>query len=226
MSTTRCRSAYTLAEVVVSIAVVGVMLVAALNAVAAARLNMNRTTNHNRGMLLAQDLLAEILQQPYQDPDGAESLGIDDGEIAGDRSTYDDLDDYDGWSAPPQDRDGTRLPNADGWVCTVSVTLLDPETLLSVDEKGEMQQQGIELSESDLERMGWGAEDAGEGAREGLFEIAGFDGGGGAGDTGVKGITVFVSRNGVPAAEVHAIRTIFWPRPQEIDVRYIPDEEG
>jgi len=131
----RLRPALTLVECVISIAIVGVMLVAALDTVGAARSTQRKTADRTRGTLLAQDLLSEILQQDYEDPSaGAGSFGLEPGEAgSGDRSLFDDVDDYDGWSdSPPRQKDGAVLTGFSGWERSVAVRWVPPGNIGAV----------------------------------------------------------------------------------------------
>jgi type II secretory pathway pseudopilin PulG len=122
------QPALTLVEAVVSLAIVGVMLVAALNTVGAALATQKKMGDRGRAMLLAQDLMSEIVRQAYEDPDlSTGSFGLTADEVGdGSRSLWDDVDDYDGWSAsPPQQRDGTVLSDFDGWRRSVAVGWVD-----------------------------------------------------------------------------------------------------
>jgi type II secretory pathway pseudopilin PulG len=119
----------TLVEAIISIVVIGVMLVAALNTVGASQTAQRKTADRQRGMLLAQDLMSEIFQQHFEDPGlapGNFGLGAD--EVGdGSRALWDDVDDYNGWSAsPPQSKDGTELSDLDGWRRSVSVAWATP----------------------------------------------------------------------------------------------------
>ena len=79
---------------------------------------------------------------------------------------WDDIDDYDGWSAtPPETKDEEPLDGYDQWTRSVEVAFVKPTNLNQVDNT-----------------------------------------------TGVKRITVTASFNGVPAAELVAIRTQAWPK--------------
>ncbi len=120
--------AYTLVEVVVSALVISLMLVAALETVAVARVGMHRVSVQTRGMLLAEDLLSEIMVKEYADPDyGWASFGVGGDEDIGNRSKFDDVDDYDDWrSAPPTLPDGTVIPGADEFARQVAVVWVDP----------------------------------------------------------------------------------------------------
>jgi MSHA pilin protein MshD len=128
-SGTECRAsandrAVSLAEVIVALLVVSVMLVAALQTVGAARATDYKVAERNQALLLAEALMAEILQQAYVDPlDGPGSVGIRAEEAVGNRSLFDDVDDYDGWRAsPPQRKDGSAITSAQGFEEQVSVT--------------------------------------------------------------------------------------------------------
>jgi len=129
----RCirRSAFTLVEAVVCTAIVGLLLVAALSTAAAARTTEYRMATRERGLLLAQELLAEMLTRPYSDPEeGTAGFGAEAGESDGTRRLFDDFDDYRNWSAsPPQTRDGVALTDLTGWKRQVQVRRLNPATL-------------------------------------------------------------------------------------------------
>ena len=124
------RRGLTLVEAVVSMIIVSVMLVAALNTIGVSRTSQRKTGERSRGVLLAQQLTAEILQQNYEEPDDTPTLGREPSESGGDRANYDDVDDYDGWkSAPPEEKDGTQMPNLDGWERSVTVVWVNPADL-------------------------------------------------------------------------------------------------
>ena len=124
--------AFSLVEAVVSIAIVSVMLVAALNTVGATRTGQYKIAERSQGLLLAQELLAEILQHGYTDPeDGVDSLKLP-GEKVGDgsRILWKDVDDFDGWSAsPPKRTDGTEMSDLQEWERSVEVVWVDPWNL-------------------------------------------------------------------------------------------------
>ncbi len=158
------RHAFSMVEVVVSMAIVGVMLVASLNAVGASKAVEKKISDRARGMLLAQQLMNEILAQDYADADsGVTSFCIESGEGTGNRSLFDDVDDYDDWTAsPPQYKDGTTLSYlGTGWARSVTVARVRPQSLTT-------------------------------------SAIL---------NTGVKRITVVVTRNGLQVASLVAIRT-------------------
>jgi MSHA pilin protein MshD len=116
---------FTLIESLISVLIVSSLLVASLGtfgAIAGARrVQTDRTLAYG----LADQLLNEIMQCYFKDPDGGTVLGADAGET---RATYDDVDDYDGLSTtPPQSRDSTPLTEFAGWTRSVSVTCVRPD---------------------------------------------------------------------------------------------------
>jgi Tfp pilus assembly protein PilV len=128
----RTLRALTLVEAVISIVIVSIMLVAALSAVGAARMTQGQMADRARAQLLAQALMAEILEQSYIDPDVPSSnLGPGASESAtGDRSLFNDVDDCNGWSAcPPQNKDGTEIPDLAGWCRSAVVEWANPANL-------------------------------------------------------------------------------------------------
>ncbi len=116
------RRGFTLVEAVMSMLIVGLMLVAALNTVGASRVSQSRNAEQAIGPGLAEDLMAEILSQYYQEPVDTPGFGREAGENGGERSMWDDIDDYDSWSkSPPQNKDGTDIPDLAGWGRAVTV---------------------------------------------------------------------------------------------------------
>ena len=130
--------AFTLVEATISTVIVAVMLVAALQTVSSARLGEYKIGKQGQGLALALDLMAEIQQQTYEDPNGKAALGTEIGESTKDRRDFDDVDDYHNWSAsPPEDAKGIDLPGLSGWERTVQVVWMDSNLkTTSVTDKG------------------------------------------------------------------------------------------
>jgi MSHA pilin protein MshD len=125
MMTTRPPSpgGFTLIEATISIVVVALMLGAALNTAGAARARQATNETRARATWLAQSMMTEVLEKPYTDPSGLSLLGIDLGESQANRSTLDDVDDYDGISeSPPKNSDGAAMVEYSGWTRTVTVS--------------------------------------------------------------------------------------------------------
>ncbi|MBT8484419.1 MAG: prepilin-type N-terminal cleavage/methylation domain-containing protein [Phycisphaerales bacterium] len=112
---------FTLIEVTLSLLIVGVVLVSSLYALGAVARLGRTVVDDDRARLLARSLLAEVIQSPYEDPDGSPVFGRE-FESGSTRDGWDDVDDYHGWSAsPPQAKDGTPLSGFTDWTRQVSV---------------------------------------------------------------------------------------------------------
>jgi len=135
----RARPGLTLLEATVAVLLVGLVLVAALHVLAgttgAARLASLRAT----GLLLAEDLMAEVLATAYADPEQEPVFGPEPGEVGSGRTAFDDVDDYAGWtSSPPRRRDGSALDGLIEWTRSVTVEFVSPDdpTLAQAGETG------------------------------------------------------------------------------------------
>jgi MSHA pilin protein MshD len=135
---TPARRGLTMAEVLVSAAIVGVMLSAALESVGMAIRTRRLSADMLTGPGLAQELLAEALAMPYEDPeDPAGGIGTDAGESAATRAQFDDVDDYHNWNSNgPQTSDGAAINGYPGWRRQVQVAfanLSNPGTNSAAD---------------------------------------------------------------------------------------------
>lgn len=138
----RCRLSqrgFTLIEIVISMAIISVMLVAVLGTVGASQAMQFNAAQQSDALLLAEDLMAEVLRMPYEDPDQTPVFGLEGAEDTGDRSMFDDFDDYDGWSGnSPEYQDGTTIEWATAYERQVSVWWVEAADLnaVSADESG------------------------------------------------------------------------------------------
>ena len=130
-----CRCpAFSMVETLISIILVGGLLVAVLNTTGAALLGQQRMADRGVGFLLAQELMSEILTQAYEEPEEVIAFGAEAGETGASRVDFDDVDDYHGWEAsPPQQKDGTEIPDRTGWRRLVTVDFVDPDKLTEPD---------------------------------------------------------------------------------------------
>ncbi len=104
------RTGLTYLETMVSAALLGLVVVAACRVLAGTARGLFVTETILQGSQLADELLAEILAQPYEDPEEPGGFGLETGESNASRATFDDVDDYDGWSSkPPRRKDGKFL---------------------------------------------------------------------------------------------------------------------
>ena len=124
------RRGTTLIECVTATLIVGVLLVTALNSAGSSMRMTQGIDDRGRAQRLAGDLMNEIHLEAYQEPDGSVSLGPDPGETTGNRSLFDDVDDYHNWtSSPPTDASGNTLAGFTGWTQSVVITWADATTL-------------------------------------------------------------------------------------------------
>jgi len=120
----------TLIEAVISVLIVGVMLVAALSTLAgAAKARVVQETPSNC-QALARQLLSEVMQAAYEDPETPGGFGPEMDEDTTTRADFDDVDDYDGWvSSQPEAKDGTPLSGCPKCVRFVEVDMANPYEL-------------------------------------------------------------------------------------------------
>lgn len=139
-ATFRTRSAsrcgLTLVEVAISTLLVGLVVVASLKSVGAVMRTWQAASDRGEAMDLARELMAEVTQAAYRDPeDSGDALGLNSGESGTTRTDFDDIDDYYGWTAsPPEARDGTALTEYTGWSRSVAlkkVNQANPAVVLS-----------------------------------------------------------------------------------------------
>ncbi|MGE3182901.1 MAG: hypothetical protein AB7N71_14815 [Phycisphaerae bacterium] len=114
------RAAFSLVESVISVFLVGLLLVSALNAVGASAMTQRRMADKTRGRHLAEMMMNEILAKAYDDPNQPPSYGLESGETVANRALLDDVDDYFGYDQPVTDLLGAALPAYPGWRWRVS----------------------------------------------------------------------------------------------------------
>jgi hypothetical protein len=116
----RCRRGLTLVEIVTSFAILGAVAVTAIQGIRAVQSSQLDAADMMRADLLARDLMAEILTQPFSVDDGMASPGTTN------RSLFNEVGDYQGWNADhsraPQRKDGTVIESAAGWYREVQVS--------------------------------------------------------------------------------------------------------
>ena len=119
-------------ETVMSVLLVGMLMVAAMNTLGATATTRYKNAERSRAVLLAEDLMSEILAQNYEEPVDMVQFGRE-SESGGDRADWDDVDDYDTWSSsPPEYQDGTAIPDLDTWERKVEVKWVNPIDLASI----------------------------------------------------------------------------------------------
>ncbi|MEM7624241.1 MAG: hypothetical protein AAF333_01295 [Planctomycetota bacterium] len=169
----RPARAFTLVETALATVLVGGLFVVAMNMVGASRVTQSRYAERDQALLLAEDLLQEVLTRPYEDPGDPDGVvfGIELDETLTVRASLDDADDYHAYSeSPPADVEGNAIPGAAGFTRAVQVQwveLDDPKTVASAE-------------------------------------------------TGLKRVTVAVSKGGRPTVILRAYLTSAWPAADEM----------
>jgi hypothetical protein len=139
MNTIRCsrraaisaRLGFSLLEVAISSLLVGVVMVGSMRVLGQSIQSQRLASERMQGQYLAEGLLSESLQLAYMQP-GAESssIGRESGENPRIRSTFNDVDDFDGYNAtPPLNVDGSTMNGLNGWRRVVRVRWVDPNNI-------------------------------------------------------------------------------------------------
>jgi len=122
------RAAFTMVEVVISLAIVSMLFISAMAAVGKSRQFQILAGRRAQANDLADALLNEILSVDYQEPVSTPAFGREAGESDTVRTAWDDVDDYHGWSAsPPQSKTGAALTAYNGWTRACAVDFVNPD---------------------------------------------------------------------------------------------------
>lgn len=120
---TSLRPALTLIEATIAMVVLSLVLVGVMQGVGLSAKFQYRTADELRGTVLAMELADRVAAYDYEDPSPdspAPPIGRDSGES--DAATYDDIDDWDGYTeSPPTYADGSEMAFLAGWTRAVSV---------------------------------------------------------------------------------------------------------
>ncbi|MGH7130743.1 MAG: type IV pilus modification PilV family protein [Phycisphaerales bacterium] len=118
----RARAGLTMIEVVLSFIVVSLMLLAALEVVAASRKTIAIAERRATARFLADELLTVVFSKPYADPNETPVFGLDASESLATKISFDDVDDFNGWNeAPPLTATEKKMTDYAGWSREVTV---------------------------------------------------------------------------------------------------------
>jgi type II secretory pathway pseudopilin PulG len=121
----RGRAGFTLIEAAACVIIVGVLMIAAVQTLGGAIRTRQVQQDQSRGLALAKQLMDEIVQCRYVDPNTSAAFGPESSESA--RAQFNDVDDYDNWQErPPQTRSGAEMSAFAGWNRRVNVDWIDP----------------------------------------------------------------------------------------------------
>jgi prepilin-type N-terminal cleavage/methylation domain-containing protein len=120
------RRGVTMIEVMLALVLVSTILLVSLTASANLLRNHAGQRNMVNGQALANQILDEVSAMNFQDIANP-VFGLESGELGANRSLFDDVDDYQGYSmSPPTYRDGTVITGYSGWTVSVAVVAADP----------------------------------------------------------------------------------------------------
>lgn len=123
------RPGFAMIEAVMATVIMAIALAAALQTAAAAGVYQLQAAEQTRASGLANDMVSEIMYQPYQDVSATLS--------GPGRTAFNDIDDYNGWTESPlQNKDGSTIPNTTGWTRSVSVCFLTTSGTVSALDTG------------------------------------------------------------------------------------------
>lgn len=134
------RRGLTLMEVVIGTLLVGLVLAGTLELVGPTVRSSRLAGEQLTARALADQMSDEIAVMPYQDPTAhAGLIGPEAGESGANRSRFDDVDDYHGWTSTPQAADGTAIAGLSGaWSigCSVAWVRAGAPTVVESAESG------------------------------------------------------------------------------------------
>jgi Tfp pilus assembly protein PilV len=120
------RRGFSHVEVLVSTLIVGLMLVSATNLLGGVVRSRAVSGNTTRAVLLAQEMMCEIANVAYAEA-STPLFGPEAAENTGNRSLFDDVDDYNGWTESPlKTRENATIANTSGWTRSITVAWVDP----------------------------------------------------------------------------------------------------
>lgn len=118
---------FSMVEVVLSTVILSVLLTGALSTISAANKGGRVMIDKAIGAELALNMMDEISLLKYAETKDDDTIGTESGEDGSDRRTFDDIDDFHGWSSsPPVDLDHRELPYTD-FTRSVEVVWVDAE---------------------------------------------------------------------------------------------------
>lgn len=121
------RRGLTLLEVIVSLILVSTIVLASITASANLMRNKSQSMESVDGQELAFQVLDEVTSQEFQDLDSDRVFGRETSETASNRTDFDDVDDYNGYtSSPATHRDGTTIAGYENWSFSVRVSPANP----------------------------------------------------------------------------------------------------
>lgn len=121
-----CRG-YTLVELLVAVAITAIASVSLMRAFSMAGTVTARNESMCYARWLAVSLKTEMDRLPVVDPNQLPSFGIEAAEWQNDRRTFDDIDDYAGWSGVPDDGNGQANGDLAAYQLATEISYVSPD---------------------------------------------------------------------------------------------------
>ncbi len=131
------RGGFSLVEVAVATAIVGMGVTALMVALAAGTRTNHAGQELTQAVFLAQEIREWTLNLPFSDPDPADANNPPGPDSTSPQIFVDDLDDLlDVTYDPPRDGRGVSIAGMDGWSQTIHLTWRNPSNLTSIVTNG------------------------------------------------------------------------------------------
>ena len=131
-----CRG-YTLVELLVAVAITAIASVSLLRAFSVAGTVTARNESMCYARWLAVSLKTEMDRLPAVDPNQPPAFGVEAGEWQSDRRTFDDIDDYSGWSGAPDDGNGQGNGDLAAYQLATEISYVSPDDFTVVAPPGQ-----------------------------------------------------------------------------------------
>ncbi|MCB9844947.1 MAG: hypothetical protein H6811_03025 [Phycisphaeraceae bacterium] len=124
---------FSMVEAVMAVVMTAIVIVGAMTTLGSVGRSRLVSLEQATARPLALELLAEIQNQPY----GAPSLGGVAPSLAGDRSAFDEVGDYRGWtSMPPETKSGGAMGDLARWSREVELSWINADGTSALSETG------------------------------------------------------------------------------------------
>jgi hypothetical protein len=122
--------------------IVSVLILMSLSSMGSIAKGRQVVTQGYQGTMLAEQLMTEVCQNRYIDPNNGTALApaANEKSTPASRNLFVGVGNYNGWSeSPPQYKNGTTIPNFTSWTRAVAVAYITPSTMaVSATDTGVM----------------------------------------------------------------------------------------
>jgi type II secretory pathway pseudopilin PulG len=124
------KRGFTLVEATLSVVLASVLIVSGMYTFGSIAKTRKAALYHQIASGLANQLMAEIMECWYNNPNGTNGLAPASNDVTGTRSLFAYVGDYNAWSeTPPQTKAGVNMANLANWTRSAAVAYLNPSTM-------------------------------------------------------------------------------------------------